>query len=220
MKAVNMLLLVCAGFLVGGPAYAHGDETHGGEASAIIGAQDSENTPMAGPGQPTSTSSSEAAQPSTDHDASVRDHESGSNNGGFVSLLEQLHPATVHFPIALFLMAALAELFVMVGRGGSMEPAIRVMIYGGAAGAVLAALFGWIHTGLWFGGDMAMQLHRWNGMLIVVIGIALAAHVRSSRERRTILRAGLFTTATLILFQGYLGGELAHGPNHLGLSWA
>lgn len=220
MKAVHILMLISAGFLLGSPAYAHGDEAHRGEASAVVGAQDSENAAMARRDQPTSASSSQEAQPSGGHDSSAGSHESVGNSDGLVGILKQLHPATVHFPIALFLMAALAEGFVMAGRGGSIEPAIRVMVYGGAAGAVLAVFFGWIHTGLWFGGDTAMQLHRWTGMLIAVLGLALAAIVRRPPKGRTLLRFGLFMMAALISFQGFLGGELAHGPDHLGLSWA
>lgn len=220
MKAVHILMLLCAGFLQASPAYAHGEEAHGGEASAVVGAQDSENAAMAGRNQPTSASSSREAQASNGHDTSAASHESGGNVDGFVGVLKQLHPAMVHFPIALFLLAALAEGFVMAGRGGSIEPTIRVLVFGGAAGAVLAVLFGWIHTGLWFGGDTAMQLHRWNGMLIAVLGLALAAIVRRPPKGRTLLRLGLFMMAVLILFQGFLGGELAHGPDHLGISRA
>lgn len=221
MKAVQILMLICAGFLLVSPAYAHGDEVHGGEASAVVEAQDSENAAMAGRDQPASaSSSSQGAQPSRGHEPSAGSHESVGNSEGLVGILKQLHPATVHFPIALFLLAAIAEGFVMARREGSIEPAIRVMVYGGAAGAVLAVLFGWIHTGLWFGGDKAMQLHRWNGMLIAVLGLALVAIVRRPPKSRTLLRFGLFVMAALILFQGFLGGELAHGPDHLGLSWA
>src|SRR3546814_3801073 len=93
------------------------------------------------------------------------------DSNGIVGALKSLHPATVHFPIALLLMAALTELFVMVRRTPEREAAVKIMIYGGAAGAVVAALFGWIHTGTWFGGDTVLQLYRWNGMLIAAPGM-------------------------------------------------
>ena len=171
-----------------------------------------------GEAQPASGHSAEAGHGSGEHDEASGGHESASEAGS-IGFLKKLHPATIHFPIALFLMAALAELFVMAGRGVGVEPAVRVLIYGGAAGGVVAALFGWIHTGLWFGGDTVMQLHRWNGMLIAVLGLALAAVVRRPLENRTLLRTGLFAMAALILLQGFLGGELAHGPAHLGFFW-
>ena len=78
----------------------------------------------------------------------------------------------------------------------------------------LAALFEWIHTGLWYGGDAAMQWHRWTGTALALIAPLAAWLV--SRDNRTPLRILLFGIAGAVLVQGYLGGELAHGPNHLG----
>ena len=68
---------------------------------------------------------------------------------------------------------------------------------GDAGGAVIAAIFGWIHTGLWFGGDTAMQLHRWNGMLIAVLGVVLAALAHRRPESRTMLRIALAGSTTI-----------------------
>src|SRR3546814_3983897 len=53
------------------------------------------------------------------------------DSNGIVGALKSLHPATVHFPIALLLMAALTELFVMVRRTPEREAAVKIMIYGG-----------------------------------------------------------------------------------------
>src|SRR3546814_11996015 len=87
-----------------------------------------------------------------------------------MAVLKKLHPATIHFPIALFLMAAATELFVMRRKGAGLESAVRVLVYGGAIGAVLAILFGWIHTRLWFGGDTVIQVYRWHRMIRAEIG--------------------------------------------------
>ena len=218
MKTVHFLILVCAVFLAIGPVHAHGDEAHDSPAGAAATSVPSQEASGVGGMQGASGQSAETGHGSDAHDAASDGHENASE-GDFVTVLKKLHPATIHFPIALFLLAALAELFVMAGRGAAAEPAVRVLIYGGAAGAVVAALFGWIHTGLWFGGDAIMQFHRWNGMLIAALGLALAALAYRPREGRALLRTGLFAMAALILLQGFLGGELAHGPDHLGLSW-
>src|SRR3546814_7074762 len=88
------------------------------------------------------------------------------DSNGIVGALKRLHPATVHFPIALLLMAALTELLVMVRRTPEREAAVKMMIYGGAAGTGVAALFGWIHTGHWFGRDPVLQRHYGHGLLM------------------------------------------------------
>ncbi len=211
MKPIHLLMLVCAGFLLVGPAYAHGEKGHDTAASAAASSDPTHDASSAGEAQAASTHAAEG------HDEASGGHESAANAGG-LAFVKKLHPATIHFPIALFLMAALAELFIMTGRGAGIEPAVRVLIYGGAGGAVIAALFGWIHTGLWFGGDTVMQLHRWNGMLITALGLALALLASKPRDGRTLLRTGLLSMAALILLQGFLGGELTHGPDHLGFS--
>ncbi len=215
MKLFSILALFCAALVWTGPLAAHGDEQHG-KPPAQIGAagENSGTVGAAGNTAAAETSSDEAA--AGGHQASGAD---AADAGGRLEFLENLHPATVHFPIALFFMAALTELFVMRRTGGQFEPVVRVLVYGGAVGAVIAALFGWIHTGLWFGGDTTMQLHRWIGMAIALIGIVLAFLVSRAAHSRTSLRFGLFLIAIMVLVQGYLGGELAHGPGHLGITW-
>lgn len=202
MKALVQLFAALALLAVALPALAHGDERHG-ETPAAHGEKGHDMATMSADG------SSNGAP--TDHGTEQVRSE------GFAGVLKSLHPATVHFPIALFLMAALTELFVMARRTPDREAAVRIMIYGGAAGALLAALFGWIHTGLWFGGDVTMQAHRWTGMLIALLGAAAAWLAHRQSVSRAALRIVLFSIAALLLAQGFLGGELAHGTNHLKL---
>lgn len=220
MKPYTLLLLIATSLLWIGPVYAHGDEKHGEAASVAASSE------KRGAHDPADMADMHAQgdQAAGGHDAAVMAHGDAAGHAdesatGAAAVLKKLHPATIHFPIALFLMAALTELFVIARRGAGLEAAVGVLVYGGAAGAVVAAVFGWIHTGLWFGGDAVMQVHRWTGMLIAVLGIVLAALVRRPRKSRTLLRTGIFSVAILVLIQGALGGELAHGPNHLGISW-
>ncbi|QWC57837.1 hypothetical protein F7D01_12825 [Erythrobacter sp. 3-20A1M] len=217
MKPVHLLTLLCAAMLSVSPAQAHGDEDHGNAASTPAASAPKQDNHDVMEAQPAS-GQAEEGHGAAGHDEAAGGHDEA-GEGGFVAVLKKLHPATIHFPIALFLMAALTELFVIARRGAGLEPAVRVMIYGGAAGAVVAALFGWIHTGIWFGGDTVMQVHRWNGTLLAALGLVLAVLASGQRDSRAPLRVLLFTMAILLLGQGFLGGELAHGPDHLGLSW-
>lgn len=205
MKTLVGLIAAILLTLSAGAALAHGDQPHGSEPTSMAAEIE------------TSSTSRDVSAGAAQSDAAA-DHDSHqTDGGGIVGALKNLHPATVHFPIALFLMAGLTEIFVIARRTPGREAAVRTMLYGGAAGGVIAVLFGWIHTGLWFGGETAMQVHRWNGMLIAAGGLVLALIARARPASRTLLRLMLFPLALLLILQGFLGGELAHGAGHLGL---
>ena len=133
-----------------------------------------------------------------------------------ITLLEQLHPVTVHFPIALFVTAALVDLVEWRRPSPALRSAVSIMVLVGAIGAVIAAAFGWIHTGMWVGGEAMMQRHRWAGTALAIASVPLAwIFVRSGEARRPWHRAALCVMAVAIMVQAYWGAELGHGPNHL-----
>jgi len=205
MRLLFFLALLFAAVLANGPANAHGENAHRSAATEVAVEKSGDIS-----------ASEDNSEPSGAHDRASEGHNNAEARG-FVPFLKTLHPATVHFPIALLLTAAFVELAAAMGLVQRTEPVVRLLIYVGAIGAIAAALFGWIHTGVWFGGEAAMQLHRWMGTLIAVLGVGLAILARRRNGGRLLLRTGLVAIAILVVAQGYLGGELAHGPDHLGL---
>ena len=134
---------------------------------------------------------------------------------GATVALRNLHPATVHFPIALLVTAALLELAGALRARWRMDRVVTVLACAGAVGSLLSASFGWIHTGLWFGGNEAMVWHRMIGTLLVPATVLIAWLSARQVSGRGVLRVALWTVALVLLVQGYLGGELAHGAGHL-----
>lgn len=133
----------------------------------------------------------------------------------FGALLQNLHPATTHFPIGLLIAAALAQALASARKSERLADAAGIMAIAGGIGAVVTAAFGWIHTGLWFGGDNVMHWHRWLGTGLGVAG-ALIAVAATKRETHPVpYRALLYLCAAVLLVQGYLGGEISHGAGHL-----
>lgn len=108
-------------------------------------------------------------------------------------------------------------MFLIAKPHAEVKSAIAVMTFAGAIGAAVAVAFGWIHTGLWLGGDSTMQAHRWIGMAIAVCGTIVAALAAQKSDDRLTMRISLFGLAAALCLQGFLGGELAHGAGHLGL---
>ena len=132
-------------------------------------------------------------------------------------LISRLHPAVVHFPIALLLLAGMAEVAMKWSPSVSLQSIVRLLLAFGTIGAIIAVLFGWFAGG-WRLDDQSSNLaiHRWNGTAIAVLGIA--AWTLAVRDGgRTRLRILLAIIAAAILVQGYYGGEMARGPNHLGI---
>jgi len=132
-------------------------------------------------------------------------------------LFGRLHPIAAHFPIALLLMAAIAEFFLFMRPAWGLETTVRFLVSGGALGAASAAVFGWFAGG-WRLEDRSetLALHRWNGTAIAAVAI-VATWLAFRPGSRMALRFVIAVLAVALVIQGYHGGEMVFGPNHLGL---
>lgn len=138
-----------------------------------------------------------------------------------VDFLGRLHPFLVHFPIALLLLAALAEFILFLNPAAGLYTTVRFLVWTGAAGGIVAAVLGWFAAGFRLSDrSEILGLHRWNGTGIAIGSLLLAMLIPRPDDvtrRRTAFRVLLAGIAGLLLWQGYLGGELVMGPDHLGL---
>ncbi len=137
-----------------------------------------------------------------------------------VRWLGAMHPAAVHFPIALFIVAALLEIAALTLRRPVLTQGTRVIIALAAVSAIGAATLGWFAMG-WPGQDDATHTaHRWLGTSIALLGLicwwAKEHWVRRPGRAREWLYIGVLTiTAAAVLVNGLLGGMLTHGMRHL-----
>ena len=201
-KTATLLLLAALALLVQPMGlFAHGPESHEEQKPEAVELE--AVPPQAASSNATASERSQSAP--------------AAHSPEYTNLLNNLHPATVHFPIALLLFAALAEVLFAARGNERMRHAAEIAAAAGGVTASLAALFGWIHTGIWLGGDDAMQWHRWLGTGLGIAGPIIAWIALSAGERRGLLRASLALAAITVLAQGWLGAELGHGAGHL---WA
>ncbi len=192
-------LLATLVLAIASPSAAHGSNSH-------------EDKPVATATEP--LSSSTASETPTASVTVAMEAETGPREEpGALRFLRGLHPATVHFPIAFFLLAGLLETLAISRQRDSFRSSVDVLIVAGTVGAVFATIFGWVHTGAWLGGDAPMQWHRWTGTGVAFAGLALLPAMRF--KSRGPLRILLACVCSALVLQGYLGGELAHGSNHL-----
>ena len=148
-------------------------------------------------------------------------HKAATDKGfDLIDFLGRLHPMAVHFPIALFLVAALAEFIMIINPTAGVGSSVRFLVWVGAAGGVVAAILGWLAGGIRMSDrSEILGLNRWTDTGIAITGILLAllSNAPANSGKRTVFRVGLAAVALAILIQGYWGAEMSLGPNHMGM---
>ncbi|MFG0265714.1 MAG: c-type cytochrome domain-containing protein [Rhodopirellula sp. JB055] len=139
-----------------------------------------------------------------------------------------LHPATVHFPIALFLVGGL---FVVLGWKwpalGAQVPLVCLLL--GAATAIVATMMGWSFAvekgyGSWTKINLDSELfwHRWSAIIVTVLSSIFAIIALKSlrggdeagNQRLTkVWKIGLLVVAGMVGAVGHQGGELTYGKD-------
>ncbi len=135
-----------------------------------------------------------------------------------LAYLGNFHSLLVHFPIALFLTAALAQGLLLTGRKGNLESVVRFTVWVGAFGALVAGLLGWAHAGPTPAHESSVMMsHRWIGTALLVGGFAMAFLMEAARHSKNtgamtiVFNLALFLMAAFVAINGFLGGALAHG---------
>jgi uncharacterized membrane protein len=133
----------------------------------------------------------------------------------WTQLFGRAHVGLVHFPIALLLVALLAELL-------RQRQAARFCLWLGALAASVASASGWINAGYGAGGDGDVDAHRWAGVATAAVAwlAVLSGEMRARGGRRLFARAYLLllvAVAVLVSLSGHWGGQLVWGPDYLSL---
>jgi uncharacterized membrane protein len=134
------------------------------------------------------------------------------------AFLGHLHPALVHLPIGIILLALSFEWLSHRGAFEYLAPAVRLTYGFGAIAAILACTTGYL---LAEGGGYdseTLERHRWVG-----IATAVFSSVRFLAERSKAFQGlpkGIrilpsLTLLILISVGGHLGGTLTHGSGYL-----
>ena len=128
-----------------------------------------------------------------------------------------LHSVSVHFPIALLMAAALAQILTQAGLPGGNVQTVRFLVWTGALGGVAAGVLGWAHAGpMTSGEDGVMFAHRVLGTALAVGSIGLVGLVEwrvrwPGRIIGLLAPSGVYLAGLAVAMNGFLGGSLAHG---------
>ncbi len=134
----------------------------------------------------------------------------------------QFHPAFTHFPVALLLVAALAELVFWLRPRRTLHQFASFNLHLGAASALVAATMGWcLAATMGLEPELRRTLfwHRWLGTATAVWAVFTILlwwwyELRSTPGRRVYYRAALFGGALLVSVTGHLGGLLVYGLDY------
>lgn len=137
-------------------------------------------------------------------------------------LLGRFHPVSTHFPVALMMVAVLAEGLVWWTGRNSWTQTVRFLVVLATLGAVATVILGWINASFtnYLGENVSILFwHRWVGTLTGVwalvcsVLLLLCDDDQKSLARRRF-RGALLLGAGLVSIAGFLGSALIYGLDH------
>ena len=136
------------------------------------------------------------------------------------SFFGRLHPALVHLPIGILLLAFVFELLSQTKRYKKLKAAVRPALFYGMLSAVLSAVSGYVLSQEGGYDDQLLTQHKWMG--IATAGLAFLVYLfrrksfalLKSDQRKAVLVL-FFPLIFLVLITGHWGGSLTRGEDYL-----
>jgi len=210
-RALNSVVLLCGLVFLfltsAAPALAH--EEHKKKP------QQTEQVVPAAPGQPsTADPNAMHAQLGEKMEEMKEDRSQMSMTERLLDWIGRLHPIVVHFPIAFFPAALFAA--IVGRRRPAFAAPVQFLVVAGAIIAPIAAILGWFDA-MAADPDPLLTVHRWLGTAIgaAALGIGIWAWRQPERVGSTAMIVALSVMTGAIIIQGWYGGALVHGIDHL-----
>lgn len=217
--AVVFGLLWASIMVISTPAVAHEEHRRMRAAQAAAAAQQQQATVAAQQRQAAATGELAADEMHANMGEMMMeptDRSSMSLPERFMDWLGRFHPIIVHFPIAFFPAALFTA--VVGRRRPAFSAPVQFLVVAGGIIAPISALLGWFNGG-WIiaDADTLMAVHRWLGTAIGGGGLALGlwAWRRPWEDRGAGMILALAAMTIAIAIQGWFGGALVHGAEHL-----
>jgi uncharacterized membrane protein len=213
----SFLGVVCTLLFALGAGAASGHEAHRKAVPVTVEATEVEPAPQP-PEPPAEVSVAAADSASTHQPHAPADAPPEPEAVSVPDWLGRLHPMVIHFPIALFLAALVAELLFASTRLELFRNALRFCLWGAAMSAAIAAPLGWMFAASGATEEgWILEAHRWSGIAASLLGLAvlwIVERAERAEGSRVVLRVLLALQALLIGGVGFLGGSLLYGLDH------
>lgn len=131
----------------------------------------------------------------------------------------QFHPAVTRFPVAMLMVAALAEVIRWWKPAAFLEHVAAFNLDVGAVSGIVAAAMGWWLAeteGVTAELRATLLWHRWLGIGTASLAVVLVAlwhrnRIRSGARGIAVYRVGLLVGAVMVSVTGHLGSTLVYG---------
>lgn len=134
-----------------------------------------------------------------------------------LELLGRLHPAVVHFPIGILILAFILQ-YLSPKPIREKSELIWFVLFIGTVSAVVASILGWILS--WSGeyAETAVSRHKWPGVYLCIASLILL-YIHKFREKTKLnyqLYHGFFIgSMVLLILTAHYGASLTHGSGYL-----
>jgi len=136
----------------------------------------------------------------------------GLERGDLSQFVGRFHPLTIHFPIALVLLAAVLECAGLFRWGKSLHASAGFVLALAAVSALAAAFLGWmLGRNGGYEGSLVTR-HMWGGISLAA-ALVLCCAVRAWNTK--LYGTALLATVCLMAWTSDQGGKLTYGEGFL-----
>ena len=129
-----------------------------------------------------------------------------------------LHPALVHLPIGMLLLAAVLEIISTRPRLGHLRSALPTIYLSGAVAAILSCISGYLLSQDGGYEEQLLDRHKWLGIATALAAStchALSAGTAKNEGKGRWMQVSAVAMAILLVMTGHLGGSITHGEGYL-----
>jgi uncharacterized membrane protein len=135
-----------------------------------------------------------------------------------IELIGRLHPAIVHLPIGIFVLAFIFQ-YIMPLKSGRDE-LIRFVLVISLIFSLLASAMGWVLSWNSEYAEATVDQHKWPAIFFTIAsGLLIPLHIKAPSIPlvKKMYHGLFFVSMVLLMVAGHRGGSLTHGEDYLSL---
>ena len=127
-------------------------------------------------------------------------------------VIGHLHPALVHLPIGILLLAAVLQLLSLRPKYASLHAAASIALFWGMITAILSCISGYLLSQTGDYDEELVDTHKWSAFATAFVSIIAYLFNRWENE---FAKWAVLLMIIGIIITGHLGGSLTHGSDYL-----